>query len=186
MDYHFRKAQNSEDFKGIIALQQANLLQNLSLETIQKEGFVRVCHSLEDLTKLNEFEEQLIAIQDNEVIAYILAMPPGSRTSIPMLLPMFEQFDQIDWKGQKISSYSYLAIGQVCVAKEFRSQGLFANAYAAYKELFSKKYDFAITELSKKNLRSLSAHKKIGFQTIHTFQDEYEEWEIVLWDWKNS
>lgn len=184
MDYYFRTAQNSEDFKGIIALQQANLLQNLSLETIQKEGFVRVCHSLGDLTKLNEFEKQLIAIQDKEVIAYILAMPPASRTSIPMLLPMFEQFDQIDWKGQKISSYSYLAIGQVCVAKEFRSQGLFANAYAAYKELFSKKYDFAITEISKKNLRSLSAHKKIGFQTIHTFQDEYEEWDIVLWDWK--
>ena len=51
---------------------------------------------------------------------------------------------------------------------------------------FKNKYDFAITEIDSTNLRSLNAHKRIGFKTIHQFTDASQtNWVIVLWDWNN-
>jgi hypothetical protein len=29
-------------------------------------------------------------------------------------------------------------------------------------------------------------HLSVGFQIIHTFQDEFQEWHIVLWDLRNK
>ena len=44
-------------------------------------------------------------------------------------------------------------------------------------------FDFCLTEVSTRNLRSMQAHEKVGFRIIHTFKDENEEWNILLWDW---
>jgi hypothetical protein len=55
--------------------------------------------------------------------------------------------------------------------------------YEEHKRLFRKEYDFVITEISTINKRSIAAHKKIGFKTIHTYRDALDEWNVVLWDW---
>lgn len=178
-----RQSSSNSDLEGILNLQRENLLENLDQETIQKEGFVRVKHSLEDLANLQKDEGHVIADFQGKVAAYILAMTKQSRDKIPMLLPMFEQFDSISYAGKKVSDFNYMAVGQVCVGKDFRGMGLFAEAYQAYRDFFKPKYDFAITEISLNNKRSLRAHEKVGFETIHTFKDQYEEWAIVLWNW---
>ena len=179
-----RLSASNSDLEGILKLQQANLLENLDKTSIEKEGFVRVKHSLEDLQTLQKEEGHVIAVVEDKVAAYILAMTKESRDKIPMLLPMFEQFDSLAYRGKAIATYDYMAVGQVCVGKEFRGLGLFKQAYDAYRHFFKDKYEFAITEISLNNTRSLRAHEKIGFKTIHTFKDQYEEWAIVLWDWK--
>lgn len=47
------------------------------------------------------------------------------------------------------------------------------------------KYDFAITEIHKSNIRSIKAHARIGFELIHSYKDPNgDEWDIVIWDWK--
>ena len=45
MTLQFTSAQK-ENLSGILTLQQENLVQNRSLEDIQKEGFVTVVHSM--------------------------------------------------------------------------------------------------------------------------------------------
>ncbi len=44
-------------------------------------------------------------------------------------------------------------------------------------------YRYAITDVAKANRRSLQAHRKIGFQSIHSINFDGLEWEVVLWDW---
>ncbi|WP_268034589.1 GNAT family N-acetyltransferase [Algoriphagus sp. PAP.12] len=178
-----RQSSSNSDLEGILQLQRENLLENLNQETIQKEGFVRVKHSLEDLENLQKDVGHVIAVSGDQVAAYILAMTKQSRDKIPMLLPMFEQFDSIQYQGQLVSDFNYMAVGQVCVGKDYRGLGLFAEAYRAYRDFFKPNYYFAITEISLNNKRSLRAHEKVGFKIIHTFKDQYEEWAIVLWDW---
>jgi hypothetical protein len=51
------------------------------------------------------------------------------------------------------------------------------------KEVYSEYDDFLLTEISASNLRPLNAHKKTGFQTICTYKDAMNEWNVVIWDW---
>jgi hypothetical protein len=51
------------------------------------------------------------------------------------------------------------------------------------KEVYSEHDDFLLTEISASNLRPLNAHKKTGFQTICTYKDAMNEWNVLIWDW---
>jgi predicted GNAT superfamily acetyltransferase len=177
-------SQTDRDLLQILALQQINLPKNLSPEEIEREGFVTVMHRFEDLKKMNGYEQSVIAKENEAVVAYLIAMTENSKLDIPILVPMFEVFNEIIFKGKKISEYNYLVVGQVCVAKAFRGQRLLDACYAEYKKRFAEKYAFAITEISKKNPRSLKAHERIGFKTVHEYIDSFGvDWCIVLWDW---
>ncbi len=183
----FSKAASTIDLEGILQLQKANLAQGLSLEEIQSQGFVTVNHSFEQLKKLNDFEKHVIAKDGDKVVGYVLAMTPQSKLDIPILFPMFDAFDKIIFNGRKVSDCHYIVVGQVCVDKAYRGQGIFDQCYTAYKEFYEDKYDFAITEIATTNTRSLQAHRRIGFQEINSyFAPDKTEWIVVVWDWKNK
>ncbi len=172
------------DLQGIIHLQRKNLPAGLTREEMQSQGFVTVVHSLDDLRKMNDIEQNIIAKDDDEVIAYLLAMTKKSRTQFPVLFPMFDLFDKLSYNDRMVSDYNYMVVGQVCVDKQYRGQGLLDNCYAEYKNRFNGKYDFAITEIATKNQRSMQAHKRIGFETIYEYKaPDNEAWSIVVWNW---
>jgi GNAT superfamily N-acetyltransferase len=171
----------------ILALQQQNLAKNLDQEQISSQGFVTVSHQLADLKKMNDIEQHVIAKDGDRVVAYLLAMTTHAKADIPVLIPMFELFEQIAFYGKKISAYRYLVVGQVCVAAGYRGRGILDACYALYKDIFKHKYDFAITEIAGRNQRSLNAHKRIGFETIKEYgAPNGELWHIVVWDWKQQ
>jgi hypothetical protein len=116
----YTSAKSDNDLEGILALQKANLPSSITKEELQSQGFVTVVHSLDDLRKMNEIESHIIAKSDDKVIAYLLAMTSASKNNIPILKPMFQMFDSIDFNGNSVSSYQYIVVGQVCVDKYFR------------------------------------------------------------------
>jgi hypothetical protein len=180
----YTTAQNDQDLAGILALQRANLAVNLTSEEVTDQGFVTVVHSPEDLRKMNDIEQHVIAKDGDQVVAYLLAMTPASRADIPVLMPMFDTFDAVQYHGRPIAAFQYIVVGQVCVDKAFRGQGVLADAYAEYKHQFAMRYDFAITEIATRNTRSIRAHEKIGFNEVHRFTaPDAEEWSIVVWEW---
>jgi predicted GNAT superfamily acetyltransferase len=181
----YTTSKTDKDLLQILELQKNNLPAGLTSEQIATQGFVTVSHSFGDLQKMNSIEESIIAKDDDRVIAYLLAMTEKSKLDIPILIPMFEAFDNITFRNKKISGYQYIVVGQVCVAAGYRGKGILDSCYAEYKKHFENKYDFAITEISNRNQRSLNAHKRIGFNTIYEYQaPDGETWSIVLWDWK--
>ena len=174
------------ELSAIIDLQQQNLPQNLVKDEIAAQGFVTVSHTLEGLKKMNTYEQSLVIKDNDKVVGYLLAMTKNSRADIPILIPMFEVFDRIIYHDKTISEYNYLVVGQVCIDKSYRGQGLLDEAYKAYKDNFNSKYDFAITEIALTNQRSINAHKRIGFSEIHKYVDANNvEWSVVVWDWGN-
>jgi GNAT superfamily N-acetyltransferase len=174
----------NEDLAGIMELQRANLPVNLSNDEIRQQGFVTVQHSMEDLRQMHQYEKNIIAKDDEAVVGYLLAMTKYSKADIPVLVPMFEIFDEIIYKGKPVSSYNYILVGQVCVSKAYRGQGLLDKCYEAYRNHFEPEYDFAITEIATSNQRSINAHKRIGFDEVHCYTDPAgAEWSIVVWEW---
>ncbi|MFC6999507.1 GNAT family N-acetyltransferase [Rufibacter roseus] len=183
----YSTSKNNIELEGILSLQKANLKIGLSEGEIESQGFVTVNHDLKTLKKLNQIEEHIIAKDGEKVVAYVLSMTKKSRFDIPILIPMFEVFDKVVYKVKLLSAYNYMVVGQVCVDKDYRGKGIFGDCYSAYKQHHSEKYDFAITEIAKTNLRSLNAHKRVGFKEIVSYTDPNKiEWIVVLWDWKNS
>jgi len=174
----------SNDLEQILELQKQNLAAGLTGEQIASQGFVTVSHSFQDLHTMNGIEEHVIAKDNDRVIAYLLAMTTRSRFDIPILIPMFDMFEQIEYQNKKVADWRYIVVGQVCVAAGYRGQGIFDACYATYKNNFKDRYDFAITEIATRNQRSINAHKRIGFETIHEYAaPDGELWSIVLWRW---
>jgi GNAT superfamily N-acetyltransferase len=183
----YTTAKTDEEILQILELQKSNLPQNLTEEQIATQGFVTVTHSFDTLKKMNTIEQSIIAKDDDHVIGYLLAMTKESGNDIPVLIPMFNEFDNVLYDNKKISEYKYLVVGQVCIAEAWRGQGILDNCYAAYKKHFRDKYDFAITEILDKNKRSINAHKRIGFEDVHSYPaPEGNEWKIVVCDWRKE
>ncbi|WP_443944798.1 GNAT family N-acetyltransferase [Pedobacter sp. AW1-32] len=180
-----RLSATNRDLDGIIDLQQKNLKHVLSADDIQQQGFVTVSHTLDDLQKMHKHEKNVIATNGQHVIGYVLGMTEKSKNDIPRLIEMYDSFDEVFYGDKPVSDYNYVVVGQVCIDKDFRAKGLFRSCYDAYKDHFSARYDFAITEIASNNLRSMTAHAHVGFKSIHDYTDQSgDQWNIVLWDWK--
>ena len=176
--------QTDEEIMQVLELQKVNLPTNLTAEQIASQGFVTVVHSFKTLKKMNRQEQSIIAKDNEQVVGYLLAMTTESKNDIPILIPMFKVFDEVVFKDRKISDYKYIVVGQVCIAEAYRGKGFLDECYLAYRNHLRSKYDFAITEIHDKNQRSIKAHKRIGFETVHQYTDvEGNRWHVVLWDW---
>ena len=181
---HFKTSSSEKELLQIIQLQKKNLPANLSEEEMRKNGFVTVCHSLHDLEKMNGYEHNIIAVDNDKVVAYLLAMTTHSRNDIPVLIPMFDAFNVIEFRSKAIAEYQYIVVGQVCVHKDYRGQGILDECYKTYCNHFKNKYAFAITEIAVDNLRSVAAHARIGFREVHRYAaPDQQEWSVVIWEW---
>lgn len=174
-------SEDQSDLEGILKLQQENLPKHLDQVIIQREGFVTVEHNLELLSQMNTPHPHIIAKHGSDVVGYTLVMLKEMAASIPVLVSLFQQIDQLQYKGQRLSESSYFVMGQVCIAKSHRGNGLFKGMYDLMREKMQGHFDYLVTTISKSNPRSLRAHAKVGFQTIQTYQDEKGgDWVMVL------
>lgn len=173
-----------EELRQILHLQQLYLRGNNDAQEEKEQGFVTVHHSFKLLHQLHQMSPSVIVKDENKVVAYALTMVNECRHLIPVLLPMFEMLDKINYNGKPLHEYKFYVMGQIGVHKDYRGKGLVQLLYDKHKEVYSPQYDFIVTEIATRNTRSIRAHEKIGFKTIHQFTDTTDNWVIVLWNWK--
>lgn len=186
MEITFGLVSKEDELEQILALQSQFLSHRVSEQDKHTKGFLTVEHSIDSLRTMNAACRQVIAKQQDVVVGYALVMPKECRDLIPVLFPMFTKFDQVSYNGQALSQQNYYVMGQICVAEEYRRQGVSGKLYQTHRQLYSDRFDLCITEVSSSNAPSLKAHEKIGFETIYQYRDATDHWNIVLWDWKNQ
>lgn len=175
----------NQELKGILSLLESNLAINVPDEIEDKEGFLTVAYSFADLQRMHDTDPAIIAKDKDQVIAYVLALNPVIKSDFPILVPLLELFDKISYKGNPVSTYNYLIIGQACIHKDYRGKGVFKKIYAAYNARFRDKFDFAISEIATRNKRSMNAHSRIGFIPVHEYTGpDGVQWTVVILDWK--
>ena len=174
----------SEELQQILHIQQENLRNNISTSEMNSQGFVTMKHSPEILQQFQDLAPIIIVKDDNAIAGYALVMLRQCRSLMPDLEPMFCLFDRLEWNGKPLNDYRFYVMGQICVAKEYRGQGLVEMLYHKHRDIYQNQYDFIITEVSTRNQRSMRAHERIGFKTLHTHRDELDEWAVITWDWK--
>jgi L-amino acid N-acyltransferase YncA len=179
-----RLAATREDLQDILSLQRENHRDHVSPGDAEREGFVTVAHTLEALEQMHALAPSVVAREGDALAGYALTMPLEARDAAPVLAPMFAQFDALSWQGRPLSASRYYVMGQVCVARAFRGQGVFDALYRGHREAYAPRFDFIVTEIATRNARSMRAHARVGFQVISTYRDALDEWAVVLWDWR--
>lgn len=179
-------ASTDHHLQQILQLQKINLPRSLTKEERIQEGFVTVDHDFDTLKKMNTPYPHTIALDGNIVVGYALVMLPAMRDEIEILKPMFEKIDGLLYNSKLLSECKYFMMGQVCVGKEFRGQGVFYKMYDHLKSTTNDDFDFMITEVSDHNTRSLKAHDNHGFENILNYKaPDGHPWQILLWNYKN-
>jgi GNAT superfamily N-acetyltransferase len=174
-------ARNAKDLEEIYLLQKRNLPDAISESELRSEGFVTVDHSLDLLSQMNVKAPHIIAFDNDIVIGYALSMMRSFRDSIPILIPMFDEIDQINYEGKTLGTTDYIVMGQICIDKPYRGKGIFQGLYHEMTRRLKSQFDYIITEISLRNPRSVRAHEKAGFAVIHTYRsDSGEQWVIVI------
>lgn len=169
----YHRVSTDEELHQILALQKNNLPQDLSNSEKQKEGFVTVHHSFVILKAMNDRCRHIIAKHDNKVVGYALCMHPYFANEIDVLKPMFDEVSTL------LFNETYIIMGQICISKAYRKQGVFRGLYNTMSQELKMLFKKTITEVDVKNVRSLQAHYAIGFADLTEYHSGGQDWMLI-------
>ncbi len=138
-----------------------------------------VSHTFDILKAMNDACPHVVAKSDGMVIGYALCMHPKFADDIVVLRPMFDEVEALHPKVE-----NYIAMGQICVAKAYRGQGVFRKLYKTMREAVQPEFGLIITEVDAENERSLHAHYAVGFEELTTYRSEGQEWKVIWLRWQ--
>lgn len=171
----YKPADSDIELYQILDLQQANLPKNLTEEEKALEGFVTVEHTFSLLKEMNEVCKHTIAVAEDKVIGYALSMHPSFGEKISLLKPIIGEINKhISEKN------NCLIMGQICIAKNYRAKGIFRGLYEAMSKFTPPTYLKIVTKVDATNIRSLNAHKTIGFKELDRYWIGEKEWILIV------
>jgi ribosomal protein S18 acetylase RimI-like enzyme len=168
---------------GIRDLQSLNLRQNITAEEAIEQGFLTAAYTIDYLQEMNSASPSIIAKDGDKVVGYALVATKSSRKGHDLIEGLFDAIDECEYNGKTLKDVNYVVVGQLCVAKEYRGQGLVQKLYGHFRDCLSNEFTYLVTDVAQANVRSLKAHKKRGFKVINELMYGGFDWDIVLWDW---
>jgi hypothetical protein len=187
MQLEFTTVTEPSEVDLILALQAENHRDHVDAATAASDGFTSVRHDPAVLQAMNRAHPSAIAKSGRQLAGYCLMMAQEFRDEVPILRPMFALLEGLTWRGEALAaSARWFVMGQVCVARGFRGMGVFDGLYQQLRTVYAQQFNFTVTEISHRNPRSLRAHRRVGFETLHVYPDPAtgEMWEVVVWDWR--
>lgn len=172
-----------QEVDSLLLLLSANLKTNITAEEGAAQGFLTFCYTKQEIKGMMKEMPQPVVKNGERIEAYALACTKQVCLGHSLLLPMVRLSESLQWRGQELSGLRYYVMGQICVGASLRGQGAFDALYEAHRSLFSEQYDCVMTEIAEDNLRSMAAHKRVGFHVVHQYFDGETNWNMVLWDW---
>lgn len=181
----YTPAKSQHDLEAILTLQRQNLRQFLTEEERNDQGFLTASYSLDFLNDMHQASAHIVARDGDKVVGYTLGLTPEFLPLDPVFASYLQAIQTMDWKGKPMLEYSPLIVGQLCVDKNYRGQGLVDGLYQACRAYHAGSFDFLLSDVSSLNPRSFRAHQRVGFQPIAEFPDAFtgETWHILLWEW---
>ena len=172
------------ELQGIRNLQEENLTVNISPEEAVSQGFLTAAYTIEFLQEMNDSSPSIVAKDGDVVVGYALVATQSVRSKHDLLEGLFDSIDRCEYQGQLLKDEKYVVVGQLCVAKEYRGQGLVNDLYGHFRDCLKDEYKYLVTDVAQANTRSLKAHKKRGFEVINELTYGGFGWDIVLWNWR--
>ena len=186
MPFEIRLCRDATDLKQIKALQNLNLKGQLSEVEKKTFGFVTASYDLSFLAAMHRKHPAIVAVSGKTLAGYALVCAKEMHGQHPLIDDLFDQLNQMTFKGERLQDVPYVLVGQLCVAAAFRGRGVPQLLYQAFQLHYARAYRYCITDVDVTNLRSLRVHEKAGFKIINELQYGNAAWYVVLWDWNQD
>lgn len=157
-------------------------------EEDKKDGFVTTPFTKEQLCELIEKEQGLfIALEGDEVVAYVMAASWQFWSRWPMFAFMIEGLGDLEYLGQILSTENSYQYGPICIDKSLRGSGVLEAIFEFAREHMAKRYPILVTFINKINPRSYEAHtKKLGLEVIKEFSYNGNKYYELVYDTSKS
>jgi hypothetical protein len=152
----FSRAQ-PQDYSGILRLQSANFIGNLSTEE-RTEGFLSAEFTSRQVAEMAEDLGTTIASVDGEVVAFLCAFRNQFNHGSPVIAKMLESYDGVEFEGKSLRSYDSYIYGPVCIDRAYRRRGLLRGLYETQKRELAGRFEVGVAFVSRTNPHSLKAH----------------------------
>ncbi len=149
----------NDDIKGVLDLQELNLVTNLSAEE-KGNGFVTTPFSYEQVRELISLKGLAVAEINNKILGYVVAAGWEYFSGRPMFDYMLERFQKITYRNIKITRENSYEYGPVCIDSSLRGTDTFPKLFEKSKEIMSERYLIGTTFINKINERSYQAHTR--------------------------
>ena len=178
---------NNDDIDGILALQEKYLYLNLS-ELEREKGFVTTPFTVSQIQEIIKQNGIFVGENENkEIVAYVYAGSWSYFEQWEIFNFMVSRFPKLNFNGNEITTINSFQYGPVCIAEEYRGQGLLNEIFEEMRTAFIKKYPISITFINKVNAISLNAHtKKLGWVIIDEFEFNNKNYIGLGFDMKRS
>jgi hypothetical protein len=164
------------DIHSILALQNCNLLSNLS-EAEQKNGFVTTAFTVAQIEALLADGGVFVAVessaddQSETVIGYALAGSWAYFAQWPIFPFMLARLPALHFEGRAITEANSFQYGPVCVDAAYRGLGVFPRLFETMRLGMCERYPIGVTFINRLNPHSYYAHtKKLGMTVIDEFE----------------
>lgn len=127
----------------------------------KQDGFIRIEYSTDDLHKIIENREIVVATEKNKVIGYYLI---GRKSGTAAL-------HYQSTAANNLTNITFDKIGygcQVCIEAKYRKNGLFKAMLDKLKIAVNDKYSHLLCSVSENNIASLKVHTANDWQLINT------------------
>jgi len=146
-----------EDTNELVSLN--NLWYRDNLKGIEN-GFLSVTYQCDFFESIIKNEDILVFTYNNKIVGYILVNDVFVSDRIQNIRNEY-------YKSRKENFSKKVAFGyQILIDSIVQGKGYFHQAQKEYVNYIRKKYEILVSTVSKENIRSISAHKKAGWNFI--------------------
>ena len=175
-----------KDISGIIALQKANLYDNLSLQE-RKMGFVTTPFSETQLGELLAERGIFVAEDQGELVGYAMAGTWDFFSQWPIFPYMVSRLGSLTFPGNRILPVLSFQYGPVCISAALRGSGLFPLLFEEMRLEFASRFPVGLTFINRVNERSYAAHtRKLGMTVIDEFEFSGRNYYMLAFDTSRS
>jgi predicted N-acetyltransferase YhbS len=168
-----------EDYAGILALQEANLFDNLSTEARQ-DGFLSARFSREQFVRMDRDVGVLVARDAERVVGYLCASGVELNQQFPLLLAMIARYGEVTFRGRALADQKTFVYGPVCVHRAHRGRGVLRGLFRALLREIPGRFDAGVAFVAEDNQRSLAAHiAGLGMDDVGDFEFKGKRYRIL-------
>ena len=152
----YRRA-GPEHYTGIVRLQRANYIANLSAEE-RLEGFLSAEFSLEQVAAIATDLGIAIVTMDDDLAGCLCGIRREFDHRSPVVAKMLDSYDQVWFEDKPLSAFNSYIYGPVCLARQYRRRGLLRGLYDFQKKDLAGRFELGVALVSHSNPHSMQAH----------------------------
>jgi hypothetical protein len=170
------------DYPGILALQEANLFDNLSSEA-RADGFLSARFSRAQFQQMNADVAVMVAADGHRIAGYLCASSVAFNRQFPLLAAMIQRFDDVSFRGRLLAAQSTFIYGPVCIDRADRGRGVLRSLFGALRREVAGSFEAGVCFVAAGNARSLAAHEQgLQMQRVAEFVFQQRSYCILAFE----